>query len=276
MNTFHYLSIEKIHGLAQFLQKFLCYRRFLLIFTNSTTCLVDFWMFLSISLRLCNARFGSSVSPCLTLWGFCTLHPGVQSIPTTCSRPWRPIVASRPSGLEWIKSFPPMKLEKRGWNNLSCWCFSCKTSWIVQTPWFLTKLVHHHFSHHLISVGAIPNSTEVCIYKVDINYHLFFALAVLTFSATWSKHCGKVQKYTFKVQIFTFKAKKHTFKVQKYTGKVQKYSFKVQSILSKYKSMLSKYKATFGTLATESPKPGSFLIPRIPGTRFPEPVPSRP
>ena len=77
-------------------------RRFLLIFTNSTTCLVDFWMFLSISLRLCNARFGSS--PCLTVWGFCTLHPGVQRIPTTCSGPWRQIVASR----------PPRWLEKHG------------------------------------------------------------------------------------------------------------------------------------------------------------------
>ena len=29
-----------------------------------------------------------------------------------------------------------------------------------------------------ISVGGIPNSKEVCICKVDINHHLFFALAV--------------------------------------------------------------------------------------------------
>ena len=29
-----------------------------------------------------------------------------------------------------------------------------------------------------ISVGGIPNSKEVCICKVDINYHLFFAQAL--------------------------------------------------------------------------------------------------
>ena len=41
-------------------------------------------------------------------------------------------------------------------------------------------------------------------YKVDTNYHLFFAPAVLISNATWSKHCGKVQNYTFKVQKYTF------------------------------------------------------------------------
>ena len=51
-----------------------------------------------------------------------------------------------------------------------------------------------------ISVGGIPKSKEVCIYKVDIDCRLFFALAVLIFIATWSKHCGKVQMYIFKVQ----------------------------------------------------------------------------
>ena len=35
--------------------------------------------------------------------------------------------------------------------------------------------------------------------KVDINYDLFFALAVLIFNATEATHCGKVQKCTFKV-----------------------------------------------------------------------------
>ena len=88
---------------------------------------------------------------------------------------------------------------------------------------------------------------------MDINYHLFFALAVLIFNATWSKQCGKVQKCTFKVQKYTFKvqdilskykiyfqstkfikilhskSRKHTFKLQNYTFKVQKYTFKVQS-----------------------------------------------
>ena len=60
MNTFHFVSIKKIHGLHNS-YRYSYVRRFLLIFTNSTTCLVDFWMFLSISLRLCNARFGSNL-----------------------------------------------------------------------------------------------------------------------------------------------------------------------------------------------------------------------
>ena len=48
-----------------------------------------------------------------------------------------------------------------------------------------------------------------------------------------------------------------------------------KSILSKYNSILSKYKVTFGTLGTESPESGTFLIPLVPGTGFPEPVPSK-
>ena len=61
--------------------------------------------------------------------------------------------------------------------------------------------------------------------------------------------------------------------------RTNKYTFKGQdkiSILSKYASILSKYKVTFGTLGTESPESGTFLIPLVPGTRFPEPVPSKP
>ena len=34
------------------------------------------------------------------------------------------------------------------------------------------------FGDFKISVGDIPNSKEVCIFEVDINYHFFFALAV--------------------------------------------------------------------------------------------------
>ena len=111
----------------------------------------------------------------------------------------------------------------------------------------------------IISVGGIPNSKEVCIHTVDINYHLFFARAVLIFSATRSKHCGKVQKYTFtqqkctvKVQKYIFNLQKHTFnlqkhifKVQMYTSKVQRYTFKVQKHVFKvqkytFKGILSK------------------------------------
>ena len=99
--------------------------------------------------------------------------------------------------------------------------------------------------------------TAKSIFEVDTNYHFFFALAVLIINATWSKHCGKVQKYSFKVQRYTFKVQKYTFRVQKYTLKLQKYTFRVKSnsqstssifsnyncILSKYKSALSKYKS---------------------------------
>ena len=72
---------------------------------------------------------------------------------------------------------------------------------------------------------------------MDINYHVFFALAAMIFNATWSKHCGKVQKDTFKVQKYMFKLQKHTFKVQKSTFEVQKYTFKVQ----KYTFKVHKY-----------------------------------
>ena len=78
------------------------------------------------------------------------------------------------------------------------------------------------------------------MFKVDMNYHRFFALAVLIFHATWSKHCGKVQKYTFKVQ-------KYTFNVQKYTFEAPKNTSKYKSILSKYKSILSKCKSILST-----------------------------
>ena len=57
--------------------------------------------------------------------------------------------------------------------------------------------------------------------------------------------------------LSTFNVQKHTFKVQKYTFKVQEYTFEVQSNCRK-------------------PWPGTFLIPRVPGTWFPETVPSKP
>ena len=87
--------------------------------------------------------------------------------------------------------------------------------------------------------------------------------------------------------LYWFSVQPEASIVAKYKSILSKY----KSMLSKYKSLLSKYKfyfqstkayfqskykATFGTLATESPKPGTFLIPRIPGTRFPKPVPSKP
>ena len=130
--------------------------------------------------------------------------------------------------------------------------------------------------HIKISVGANPNSTEVCIYKVDINYHLFFALAVLTFSATWSKHCCKVQKYTFKAQMFTFKAKKHTFKVQKYTGKVQKYGFKVQKHTFKVQRYTFKVQSNFRNLGNGISETRIFFNTSDSRNLVPEPVPSRP
>ena len=72
-----------------------------------------------------------------------------------------------------------------------------------------------------------------------------------------SKYTFNVQECTFKLQKDTFNVQKHNFKVQKYTFKVQEYTFEVQSNCRK-------------------PWPGTFLIPRVPGTRFPETVPSKP
>ena len=115
----------------------------------------------------------------------------------------------------------------------------------------------------------------------------------------------EVQKYAFKVQYYTFESTSILSKynsilfkyksilsrfksilskdkktiLSKYNSILSKYRSalsKYKSILSKYKSILSKYKATFGTLGTESPESGTFLIPLVPGTRFPEPVPSKP
>ena len=176
-----------------------------------------------------------------------------------------------------------------------------------------------------ISVGGIPNSKEVCVYKMDINYHLFFALAVWIFNATWSKHCGKVRKYTCKVQKYTFKVQKYTFKVQNYTFnlqkhtfkvhkqkytfkvqkqtfKVQKYTFKVQKYtfevhqytfnVQRYSFKVQEYtfkvqKRSFkeqnsfrnlgnGISGTRNLLNTSGSRNRVPGTRFPEPVPSKP
>ena len=64
-----------------------------------------------------------------------------------------------------------------------------------------------------------PQQSGGLHYKVDINYHLFFALDILICNATWSKHCGKVQKSTYKSILSTCRI-----------------------ILSKYKSILAKYK----------------------------------
>ena len=84
------------------------------------------------------------------------------------------------------------------------------------------------------------------MFKVGINYHLFFALAVLIFNATWSKHCGKVQKYTFKVQQCTLKNHKKEKKHKRIYIYINIYVIlrsKYKLILSIYKSELSKYKS---------------------------------
>ena len=86
-----------------------------------------------------------------------------------------------------------------------------------------------------ISVGVIPDSTEVCICKVDITYHLFFALAVLIFSATW------MAKYKSILSKYKNALSKYKSIVSKYKSMLSKY----KSILSNYKSLLSKYKFYF-------------------------------
>ena len=92
----------------------------------------------------------------------------------------------------------------------------------------LISLIGHQFAKTLkgerergrkrISVGGIPNSKEVCICKVDINDHLFFAQALwqstkLHFQSTKAAYFQRTKAYLFNVQ-------KHTFTVQNYTLKV--------------------------------------------------------
>ena len=157
------------------------------------------------------------------------------------------------------------------------WCLlKCACSLFNWDPTFPSVLGHHSDIHKKISVGGIPNSKEVCMFKVDINYHLVFALAVLILNvkpeasivakyksivSKYKRIVYKVQKYTFKVQKYTFKVQNHTWEVQKCTTvyfrstkvyfhtkvyfpstKVYFQSTKVvfhKSILSKYKSLLS-------------------------------------
>ena len=129
--------------------------------------------------------------------------------------------------------------------------------------------------------------------------------------AKYNKYTFNVQKCTLKVQKYTFKVQKQTFKVRKYIVKVQNHTFKVYfqrtrvhfqitrryfqrrkvylqsttSILSTYKKHTFKvqkytFKVQEYTFEVHSncwkPWPGTFLIPRVPGTRFPETVPSKP
>ena len=70
-----------------------------------------------------------------------------------------------------------------------------------------------------MSVGGIPNSKEVWICKVDINYRFFFVQAL------WqsTKYTCKVQKYTFNVQKRTFKVQKYTFNVHLYFQRTKIY-----------------------------------------------------
>ena len=116
-----------------------------------------------------------------------------------------------------------------------------------------------------------PQQSGGLHYKVDINYHLFKApwyidLQCNLKQALWQSTKVNVQKHTFNVQNYTFKVQEYTCKVQiKYI-----YTFKVHQNTKMYKG------TTFGTLETESPEPGTFLIPRVPRTQFPEPAPSKP
>ena len=105
--------------------------------------------------------------------------------------------------------------------------------------------------------------------------------------------------YTFQVQKYTFRVQEHTSKyktilsiyksilskykstpskyksirskyksiLSMYTFQEQKHTFRVQEFTSNHKTILSKYRVTFGTLGTESPEPGTFLIPRTSGSR---------
>ena len=109
---------------------------------------------------------------------------------------------------------------------------------------YMTKNIHIHI--------YLPNKRRwypqqqwsLFFFKVDINYDLFFALPVLIFNATWSKHCGKVHGIASKYQSILSKYTSTLSKYTKISCREQKYTFKVQKNTSKYESILSKYKST--------------------------------
>ena len=88
---------------------------------------------------------------------------------------------------------------------------------------------------------------------------------------------SKAQQYTFEVQKFSFKVHKYTGYVflnykrtlAKFKQITKVYFIALQS--TKVYGKLSKYKVTFGTVGTESPESGTFLIPLVPRTWFPVP-----
>ena len=96
---------------------------------------------------------------------------------------------------------------------------------------------------------------------------MYIPSAKVHFQST--KVCFQFAKVHFQSTKVYFQSKRWKYKsiLSKYNSILSKY----KSILSKYKSILSKYEVTFGTLGTESPESGTFLIPLVPGTRFPDP-----
>ena len=115
-----------------------------------------------------------------------------------------------------------------------------------------------------INVGGIPNSKEDCIIKWTLITTFFLPLlywfSLQPEASIVAKYKSVLSNYT---RLVYFQLSKCLLS-------------KCKTILSKYKSALSKYKVTFGTLGTESLEPRTFLIPRVPRTRFLERVPSKP
>ena len=160
--------------------------------------------------------------------------------------------------------------------------------WPVTCNWLPDK--HAAEITPKISVGGIPNSKEVCICKVDIDYHLFFAQALWQCTKKSVLAMHKSTLSTSKSALSKCKSKLSKYK--KTCSKNKTILSKYESVLSKYKNILSKYTSilskhtstppkhkstppthkstlsTFGTLGTESLEPGTFLIPWVPGTRF--------
>ena len=113
----------------------------------------------------------------------------------------------------------------------------CKTWKIVHSINCGQSIVFRQPRRWKISVGGIPHSKEVCIYKVDINYHLFFALASFDSQCNLKQALWQSTKVYFQTTKLDFQFTK-AYIFSKSTRKLSKY----KNIFSKYTSTLSKYK----------------------------------
>ena len=133
--------------------------------------------------------------------------------------------------LQLVHDEPASSLPMESWHVVSAW--DEKRGKIGRRRWY-------------------PNSKEVCIYKLDINYHLFFAQAVwqstkVYFQRTKVYFCNlKVYFRSTKLYIL-WKYKSILSKYNRYFRSTKIYFQKYKSIRSKYKNIRSKYKSIQST-----------------------------